>query len=54
MLIFGLPNWRGRLQTGFIDVANAGDFETGIGVKGGGVVHAALAHSNNDDFVGGS
>jgi hypothetical protein len=43
---------RGGFKAGFINVTNAGDFEAGIGVESRGVVHAAFAHSDDDDFVG--
>jgi hypothetical protein len=32
-------------------VANANDFEFGIGVKGGGVMHAAFTHADDDNSV---
>ena len=35
-----------------IDVAEAGDLETGIGMEGRGMVQPAFAHANHHDFVG--
>ncbi len=41
VLICGLPSLGAAASSRrFVDVADAGDLETGVGVKGGGVVHA--------------
>ena len=34
-----------------VNVADAGDLELGVGIEGGGVVHAALAHADDEDGV---
>ena len=39
-------------QSGLIDIADPGEFEALICEKGLGVVHAALAHANNNDSIG--
>ena len=41
----------GVVQALRVNVADAGDLEVGIGVEGGGVVHAALAHADDEDGV---
>ena len=42
---------RGGFESRFINVANAGDFETRIGMKGGGVMNTTLAHADDDDRI---
>ncbi|OGV52713.1 MAG: hypothetical protein A2X49_16765 [Lentisphaerae bacterium GWF2_52_8] len=41
----------GGLKARLVDVADAHDFKTAIGIEGCGVVHAALAHADYHDFV---
>ena len=48
----GLPELGGGVIEAFrVDVADAGDLELGVGIEGGGVVHAALAHADDEDGV---
>ncbi len=42
---------RGVIEALRVNVADAGDLEFGIGIEGGGVVHAALAHADDEDGV---
>jgi hypothetical protein len=42
---------RAILKPLLVNVADADDFELGIGMEGGGVMHAAFAHADDDDGV---
>jgi hypothetical protein len=42
---------RGIVQALWVNITDAGDLEFRVGVEGGGVVHAALAHTDDEDFV---
>ena len=41
----------GVIQAFRVDVTDADDLEFGVGVEGGGVVHAAFAHADDEDGV---
>jgi hypothetical protein len=42
---------RGVIETFLVNVADADDFEFGIGMEGRGVMHATLAHADDEDGV---
>ena len=42
---------RGLIEPLLVNVANSNNLEFGVGVETGGVVHAALAHADDEDFV---
>jgi len=39
------------IEARLIDVADADNFKTAVGLEGGGMMHAALAHADDDDPV---
>ena len=43
---------RSVIETFLINVADADDFEFWIGIESGGVMHAALAHADDENSVG--
>ena len=38
-------------EAGLVDIADAHHLKTAVGLKGGGMVHAALAHAHDDNPV---
>ena len=49
-----IPDFRcSRFEASFVNVADAGDFEPGIGMECSGMVQAAFAHADDKDGVGG-
>jgi hypothetical protein len=50
---FRIADLRGsRFEARLVNVANASDLETRVGMKGLRMMHSAFAHSDDDNFVG--